>query len=161
MTAQSAERVMRTDSAAARVAGYELRLLQIDSAGGSPRDSVRLGNFLADLDQSRVRTVAYIPQQARGDAIIVALACDHTVVHPEAVLGGSGAATIDEAGGGSARADPPDRPAKVARLVVGGRHVRCTAGGVSYTRAGTANRLLPVGCEFAEKFGEAASRSGR
>ena len=66
VTAQSVERVMRTVQQQRESRDINFVCLQIDSAGGSPRDSVRLGNFLADLDQSRVRTVAYIPQQARG-----------------------------------------------------------------------------------------------
>ncbi len=65
--------------------------LWIDSPGGSPTDSLNLANFLAGQDSSKRRTVAYIPAQARGDAAIVALACDHIVMHPDAVLGGPGA----------------------------------------------------------------------
>jgi len=63
----------------------------IDSPGGSPADSLRLATYLAHLDPSRVRTVAYIPAQARGDAVLIALGCDEIVVHPQAVLGGPGA----------------------------------------------------------------------
>ena len=41
--------------------------LQIDSFGGTAADCLRLAGFLAfDLDPSVVRTVAYIPEQARG-----------------------------------------------------------------------------------------------
>jgi membrane-bound serine protease (ClpP class) len=65
--------------------------LWIDSPGGSVPDAMQLANFLADLDPSRVRTVAYVPKEARCDAAIVALACDQLVIHPGAVLGGSGA----------------------------------------------------------------------
>jgi membrane-bound ClpP family serine protease len=65
--------------------------LWIDSPGGSVVDALRLANFLSDLDASKVRTVAYIPNEARSDAAIVALACDQIVVHPRTVLGGSGA----------------------------------------------------------------------
>lgn len=66
--------------------------LWIDSPGGSLIDSIRLANFLAlDLDPQKVRTVAYIPDEALADAAVVALACDQVVVHPGAMLGGSGA----------------------------------------------------------------------
>ena len=66
--------------------------LWIDSPGGSVADTMDLANFLAfGLDPSKVRTVAYVPVQARSDAAIVALACDQLVMHPRAVLGGSGA----------------------------------------------------------------------
>ncbi len=64
--------------------------LWIDSGGGSPKDSVKLANFLGKLDPNEVRTVAYIPLQARSDAALIALACDHVVMHPKAELGGSG-----------------------------------------------------------------------
>jgi membrane-bound serine protease (ClpP class) len=65
--------------------------LWIDSPGGSVADAMQLASVLADLDASRIRTVAYVPKEARSDAAIVALACDQLVVHPGAVLGGSGA----------------------------------------------------------------------
>lgn len=64
--------------------------LWIDSDGGSVVDATRLANFLADLDPSKVRTVAYVPRQALSDAAIVAMACDQVVVHPRTKLGGPG-----------------------------------------------------------------------
>lgn len=67
----------------------------IDSPGGSPVDSIRLANYLASLDGSRVRTVAYVSREARADAALVALACDHLVVAEDALLGGPGAKAID------------------------------------------------------------------
>src|SRR4029079_11804106 len=66
----------------------------IDSAGGSATDSINLANFLASLNAGEQRTVAYIEKEARGDAAYVALACDHIVMNPQAVLGGSGAEQI-------------------------------------------------------------------
>ncbi len=65
--------------------------LWIDSPGGSLVDAVQLANALAELDPNKVRTVAYVPNEARGDAAVVALACDQLVVGPHAVLGGPGA----------------------------------------------------------------------
>lgn len=64
--------------------------LRIDSQGGSPADSIRLAEYLLELDPSKVRVVAYIPNQARCDAALIALACDQVVMHPRAVLGGEG-----------------------------------------------------------------------
>ena len=65
--------------------------LNIDSSGGSPVDSLRLAAFLAaDLPSDRIRTVAYVPRQALSDAALIALACDHLIVHPDARLGGEG-----------------------------------------------------------------------
>lgn len=66
--------------------------LWIDSPGGSLADSILLANYLGSLKPAdRVRTVAYVPRQARADAALVALACHHLVMHPDAELGGSGA----------------------------------------------------------------------
>jgi membrane-bound serine protease (ClpP class) len=71
--------------------GVNFICLAIDSAGGSPNDSMDLANFLAfDLDSSKVRTVAYIQKKARGDAALVAIACDQIVMARDAVIGGSG-----------------------------------------------------------------------
>ncbi|MFM8735489.1 MAG: NfeD family protein [Pirellulales bacterium] len=68
--------------------------LRIDSAGGSPQQSLVLANWLAGLDPNEVRTVAHVPREARGDAALVAAACDDIVMHPTAVLGGEGSAAI-------------------------------------------------------------------
>ena len=66
--------------------------LWISSPGGSLSDSIRLANFLAlDLDPQKVRTVAYVPDEALSDAAVVALACDQLVVHSGTRLGGAGA----------------------------------------------------------------------
>lgn len=65
-------------------------LLWINSPGGSLTDSARLAGFLAqDLDPGEIRTVAYVPEQARADAALIALACDQVVMHPQAELGGA------------------------------------------------------------------------
>jgi membrane-bound ClpP family serine protease len=66
----------------------------IDSPGGTPESSISLANYLASLDPGQRRTVAYIPQEARADAAFIALACDHIVMHPDAVLGGVGASQL-------------------------------------------------------------------
>jgi membrane-bound ClpP family serine protease len=49
---------------------------------------LRLASYLASLDPGRIRTVAYVPTEARGDAALIALACDQLVVADRAVLGG-------------------------------------------------------------------------
>jgi membrane-bound ClpP family serine protease len=68
--------------------------LWIESPGGSPADTGVLVNFLLSLNPSQVRTVAYIPKEARSDAALIVLACDQVVMHPKAVLGGPGALEI-------------------------------------------------------------------
>lgn len=70
--------------------------LWIESSGGSPADSGVLANFLLTLDPSQVRTVAYIPKEARADAALIAMACDQVVMQPKAVIGGPGALEISK-----------------------------------------------------------------
>jgi membrane-bound ClpP family serine protease len=67
-------------------------LTDIDSAGGSPIDSVTLAQFLGGVGtgEDPIRTVAYIPRQALADAALVAMACDQVVMTEEARLGGAG-----------------------------------------------------------------------
>jgi membrane-bound ClpP family serine protease len=74
--------------------GANLLCIRVDSAGGSPEQSLVLAGRLAAFDPAEVRTVAYVPRQARGDAALMALACDELVMHPDAVLGGEGDAAI-------------------------------------------------------------------
>jgi membrane-bound ClpP family serine protease len=70
-------------------------LLEVECSGGDIAEGVRLANFLAELNPSEIRTVAYVPGKAGGAAALVALACDHLVMHEEAVLGG-GTTSSDE-----------------------------------------------------------------
>ncbi|MFM8291094.1 MAG: NfeD family protein, partial [Planctomycetia bacterium] len=76
--------------------GANLVCLRIDSAGGQPEQSLVLAGALAALDPAAVRTVAYVPREARGDAALIALACDEVVMHSAAVLGGEGNAAIGD-----------------------------------------------------------------
>jgi membrane-bound serine protease (ClpP class) len=79
-----------------RAAGKNFICLRIDSAGGEVDQSMSLAGHLASFDRAEVRTVAYVPSQARGEAALVALACDELVIHPGAVLGGPGAGSLSE-----------------------------------------------------------------
>ena len=82
----------RIDEAIAEGANFVC--LRLDSPGGAPEQSLVLATWLSALDPARVRTVAYVPREARGDASLVAMACDELVMAPDAVLGGEGSATI-------------------------------------------------------------------
>lgn len=73
-----------------------LLIVTIDSPGGSLADSLTLANYLAELDPARIRTVAWVPGEARADAGLIALACDRLVLHPAAIVGGSGTSVFDE-----------------------------------------------------------------
>jgi len=94
--ALSADSVARTrkriDDAVAE--GRNFVCLRIEGGGGDPTQAMVLAGHLAGLDPTRVRTVAWVPREARGDAALVATACDELVMAPGAVLGGEGSATI-------------------------------------------------------------------
>ncbi|MEM9351556.1 MAG: NfeD family protein [Planctomycetota bacterium] len=72
--------------------------LRIDSLGGDLVACVDLARWLANLDHNSVRTVAYVPVEARGGAALVALACDEIVLQEGSALGvGPSLETPDEA----------------------------------------------------------------
>jgi len=64
--------------------------LRIDSPGGSLADCLVLANYVAGLNESAVRTVAYITKEAKGGAAMIALASNHVIMRTDAVLGGAG-----------------------------------------------------------------------
>jgi membrane-bound ClpP family serine protease len=76
--------------------GVNFLCIRVDTDGGSPERSLAIAESIAAIDPSAVRTVAYVPRAARADAALVALACDEIVMHPDAVLGGEGAAPIED-----------------------------------------------------------------
>jgi len=94
ITADAVARTKRNIDEALRD-GANFICLRIDSPGGDPEQSLVLATWLAALDPARVRTVAWVPREARADAALVALACDELAIAPAAAIGGEGAATID------------------------------------------------------------------
>jgi membrane-bound ClpP family serine protease len=70
--------------------GTNFVCIWIDSPGGAPLESKRLAVCLLNLPHDEVRTIAYIPNEARADAAMVAMACDQIVMQPRAILGGPG-----------------------------------------------------------------------
>jgi membrane-bound serine protease (ClpP class) len=68
---------------------FNLLIFNIRSAGGNLDESRRLAEHVANLS-ARLHTVAYVDRQSRGDAALVAMACDELVMHPDAVVGGPG-----------------------------------------------------------------------
>ena len=107
--------------------------LWIESSGGSPADTVTLVNYLLTLNPSQVRTVAYIPKDARADAALIALACDQIVMHPRAVIGGPGVLEIskDDAALLDKRDPPGSGPAQRPILVAYGGPGRSEPGSLS------------------------------
>ncbi|MEC9094073.1 MAG: NfeD family protein [Planctomycetota bacterium] len=72
-----------------------LVIIELESAGGEPQAVVRLANRLSEFDPLKTRTVAYVSKRAGGLASIVAMGCDHLVMHPDAVLGGGKRLDLD------------------------------------------------------------------
>ncbi len=63
---------------------------EIATGGGEPAEVARLANFIAALDPSRVRTVAYLPRTATPDCLLIALACDYLVIGNAVEVGARG-----------------------------------------------------------------------
>lgn len=63
-------------------------IVELESAGGEAEAAMRLANRLSEFDPMKVRTIAYIPERARGVSSIVAMGCDHLVMNGEADMGG-------------------------------------------------------------------------
>ncbi len=97
---QMSNQIPRLVEEAIRERDVNMVCVWIDSAGGAPEHSLDVANYLSELDPGRVRTVAYVPQEARGDAALIAAACDQILMHPDAILGGPGAyaPSAEEAG---------------------------------------------------------------
>jgi membrane-bound ClpP family serine protease len=74
--------------------GVNVVFLVIDSPGGSAHDSLRLAITLSALDPSQIQTLAFVPVEARGDAALIAMACDQLYLTEAAVIGGPGAARL-------------------------------------------------------------------
>ena len=81
--------ILRTIDDHQQRSNFNLLILYLRSGGGNAEQSLRLAQQIASLGQ-QVHTVAYVDWQARGDAAIIALACDELVAHPAAVIGGPG-----------------------------------------------------------------------
>tara|TARA_R110000868_G_scaffold149654_1_gene372196 strand:- start:68587 stop:70980 length:2394 start_codon:yes stop_codon:yes gene_type:complete len=65
-------------------------VLQI-SPGSSPFHQVQgLAKFLASAQLSDLKTIAWIPETVIGNNVVLALACDEIVMHPDAELGDIG-----------------------------------------------------------------------
>ncbi len=67
---------------------YNLIFVTLESDGGNASQCLRIANRLAEFEADTMRTVAHIPNFARGNSSLIALACDHVVMAPAAVLGG-------------------------------------------------------------------------
>lgn len=65
-------------------------VFQIDSPGGLLSSSTQLAHAIADLQDTKIRTIAYVEREAISGAAIVALGCDEIYMLPEAKIGDAG-----------------------------------------------------------------------
>jgi membrane-bound ClpP family serine protease len=87
------ERVRRTIDDGVKNRAVNFIVVRIESNGGDPENPELFQNVaddLAALNTGEIRTVAYIPKEARGASVLVALSCDHMVVCPDTKFGGEG-----------------------------------------------------------------------
>ncbi|GHT11050.1 nodulation protein NfeD [Planctomycetales bacterium] len=92
MTADKSASVIRSIRQHVDKNNTDFLILEIDSPGGNLEASLKLATFLAtEIDRKQVKTVSYVPYQARSDAAVVAAACDEVVLGYGSVLGGDGA----------------------------------------------------------------------
>jgi membrane-bound serine protease (ClpP class) len=52
--------------------------------------ALSIANFLTTPELSAVKTVAYIPRTIKGHGVLIALACEEIVMHPDAEIGDAG-----------------------------------------------------------------------
>ena len=65
-----------------------LVIVVIDESVGEAAGCLAIAQQLAELRQQDVQTVAFVRGDARGAVGIIALACDHLIMSPDATLGG-------------------------------------------------------------------------
>ncbi len=79
---------LQNDAAQSNQTGY--LILKI-SPGSSPFHQVQgLAKFLASSKLSNLKTIAWIPETVIGNNVVLALACNEIVMHPDAELGDIG-----------------------------------------------------------------------
>ena len=78
--------------------GADLIIFEIDSPGGFLVSSTNLAYMIADLEEKKVRTVAYIPRLALSGAAIIAFGCDEIYLQPNAQIGDAGPIEMREGG---------------------------------------------------------------
>ncbi|SMP65345.1 NfeD-like C-terminal, partner-binding [Neorhodopirellula lusitana] len=72
-------------------------MIEIDSPGGYLPGTASLAAVAAEPASSIRQVGGFVSHEARGDAVLLALACQPLSLHPEATLGGPGAQAIDAA----------------------------------------------------------------
>jgi membrane-bound serine protease (ClpP class) len=71
--------------------GANLIIFEIESPGGLLQSAESLARYIADLEQRKIRTIAYIPDYAYSGAALVSLGCDEIYLRENARIGDAGA----------------------------------------------------------------------
>ena len=71
-----------------RFNGTNLVILTLDDNLSDNEACFELAQHLAELDPGKVRTVAFVRGKIHGGAGVIAFACDHRIMSPDAQLGG-------------------------------------------------------------------------
>ncbi len=95
LVSRSVDDVVRSVRDVQRNKSANLLCLSIDSPGGPAAPALRVVNLLAELNPKQLRTVAFVDQEARSVAALVALLADETYVQEDAILGGPGDTFIE------------------------------------------------------------------
>ena len=67
-----------------------LIILNIEANQGEVDACLRIAQRLVEFDQDKVRTVAYVKEEAVGPVGLVALSCSHLIMAPDSRIGGRG-----------------------------------------------------------------------
>ncbi len=94
VTESTVGRWMRAIDEVIRDANVNLLFLDIESPGGNLSQSLRLADYIAGLDDTKVETIAWINGEALGDSVLIGMACDRLYVKPGSKVGGPGEASI-------------------------------------------------------------------
>ncbi|MHB8970888.1 MAG: NfeD family protein [Pirellulaceae bacterium] len=97
ITSRTVDDVVRAVRQAQTDKATNLLCVWVNSSGGLPAPALRLVNLLAELDPREMRTVAFVPDEARSVAALAACVCDEAYASDEAVLGGPGDTQISPA----------------------------------------------------------------
>ena len=85
---EKAERWFIRSLLRSRADEVNLVVVTIDESVGEAAGCLAIAQQLAELRKQDVQTVAFVRGDARGAVGIIALACDHLIMSPEATLGG-------------------------------------------------------------------------
>ena len=97
VTETTVNRWMRAIDEVLQVGQVNLLFVDIQTPGGDLTQSLRLSEYLADLVESKVETIAWVNGEVLGDGVLIAMACDQMYLKPNSILGGPGEASIGRA----------------------------------------------------------------